>query len=740
MATDVGNDRAWLHEQGYKLLRIQYRGKKPALPEWKSVSDAESQSDDEFQKMFPTGSQYNTAAIIPEDQIVLDFETNEAARNAVWAIPDLVQTLHVKTGNGEHFYCKRSTAAGLENGMFSDAEGHKQLELRMSNAERAHYCVVPPSTHGNGNEYVFLNRTDAKEIPNLEGRLLDFITNQQWTFNTDKKPAKEPKLQSRIGSLYDDIKARITMREVEPNAPWHGDTVRWKCPKHGDSPTHPAPCWLNSQDGFFRCHSVGCGERGDVIHYVAVRDGLTDSQAAAKLAEQLGLIKPPTITVAPQQLATKASPEVIKLLHNSALFDAIDQDLSRLIVGENKTRKAIALFTFMRLVKNRGAGACSNLLVNSGASAGKDYITRTICGLHPDSQVKSFSRVSPTALGRWMANTKDFTWDGKLCRLSDISTDLVRSDAFKVFLSEDEAALLTGKNKTGQTTTEELTVQGKPVLIATTANAAAGEELLARFSVIELDESVAQNKAVVRWKLEQATGAGKKLEISKTVRDAIDYLGEVEVVVQFAPLLAEHIPVQAQRVRRDIDRLLNLIRASAALYQFQRQRDEQGRVIAEGQDYAIAAEALTCIKSGTAANLTRAQRKVLEACRELVAAKGESDEHHNFTRQELYAAKPVCGFRQLFDHLGKLAELGLLHVDYRDATTKPTLAYSLVEAPLNNLQLPSFQDLTLKTTLSTLPTHTSLSSLSSQSPPVNAVNEDNAACKDEGYAGDANAV
>lgn len=419
-----------------------------------------------------------------------------------------------------------------------------------------------------------------------------------------------------------------------------------------------------------------------------------------------------------------------ELLSNPRLFDLLDEELARMIVGENRTRRAILLFSLIRLVKNKGAGSCSNLLINSGPSAGKDYLSRTICDLHPKEAVRAFSRVSPTALGRWMAGEAGFTWEGKIARLTDISSDIVRSDAFKVFLSETEAALLTGKNKSGQTVTEEVEVQGRPVLIATTANASASEELLNRFSVVELDESKEQNAAVVRWKLRKAEGTGKGEKASPLIREAISKLISVEVVIPFASRLEGHVPTENQRIRRDIDRLLNMVRASAALYQYQRERDEDGRVIANGQDYAIAAEALTVIKSGTAANLTRAQRRIWDACRTF------SKTHESFTRQELYAAHPLCGLSQLFGHLSKLAEVGLLKVDYRDGATKPILTYAVVDAPLNNLQLPSFQELD-KPELSKLTKQSELSKiskLSSFKKGENAENSDNPAFENVGNA------
>jgi hypothetical protein len=59
------------------------------------------------------------------------------------------------------------------------------------------------------------------------------------------------------------------------------------------------------------------------------------------------------------------------------------------------------------------------------------------------------------------------------------------------------------------------------------------------------------------------------------------------VVIPFAQRLVEMIPDDRVEGRRAVGLLLGSVAASALLHQFQRERDEQGRVLATADDYAV---------------------------------------------------------------------------------------------------------------------------------------------------------
>lgn len=323
MENDVGQQRLWWHEQGFKLVPLPPKSKIPNRP-WKHIATAQTQAVEELAVLFPDGEALNTAAIIPKDILVLDCENFESESKLLEAIPELKATLRVKSGAGGHEYVKLDDSSAWQLGMWHDADGVKQIEIRVAGA--SHYMVVPPATHPNGNEYVFLNQTPPVVIPDLARRFNDFVTEQGWVFTSDKKPKPEPAQPVRTGSVFEQIKSKTSLRELEPTAPWRSDdTARWKCPKHGDSPTHPVPCWLNNKEGFFRCHSVGCGERGDLIHYYGLKNGLSDGQAANHLAVKLGLSVNLLITPIEKEIEPEAPRIKLKLLYPTKHLPAFQQ-------------------------------------------------------------------------------------------------------------------------------------------------------------------------------------------------------------------------------------------------------------------------------------------------------------------------------------------------------------------------------------------------------------------------------
>jgi excisionase family DNA binding protein len=90
--------------------------------------------------------------------------------------------------------------------------------------------------------------------------------------------------------------------------------------------------------------------------------------------------------------------------------------------------------------------------------------------------------------------------------------------------------------------------------------------------------------------------------------------GEQQVMIPFAEVLAELVPVQAVRMRRDFRQLLTCIQAIALLYQCQREKTSEGVIIATHEDYMLARELLAPIfDSIVSEGLTPAIRQTVEA-------------------------------------------------------------------------------------------------------------------------------
>jgi hypothetical protein len=95
------------------------------------------------------------------------------------------------------------------------------------------------------------------------------------------------------------------------------------------------------------------------------------------------------------------------------------------------------------------------------------------------------------------------------------------------------------------------------------------------------------------------------------------------VAIPFAKILAEKVPPVAVRLRRDFAAVLNLIKAHAVLHQASRDRDDQGRIVATVDDYAVIRELVAdLVSEGVDATVPATVRATVETVRRLMADEG----------------------------------------------------------------------------------------------------------------------
>ncbi len=111
--------------------------------------------------------------------------------------------------------------------------------------------------------------------------------------------------------------------------------------------------------------------------------------------------------------------------------------------------------------------------------------------------------------------------------------------------------------------------------------------------------------------------------------------GDHEVTIPYAERLAELLPADLVRMRRDHEQIDNLISASAILHQRQRERDERGRIVATRADYELVYGLTAGIFGAIAAE------GVTPVIRETVLA----------VRMQT-GDKPTCSIQQIAGHLG----------------------------------------------------------------------------------------
>lgn len=388
--------------------------------------------------------------------------------------------------------------------------------------------------------------------------------------------------------------------------------------------------------------------------------------------------------------------QIPSFLKSVNLLEIINKEFDKKIVEEKETRKAIFICGCGAWVKN--LNATFNILINGESSAGKSWVCKNVLNIFPESvfSKKTYrTRISPRALTYWH-NSKvepEWNWDGKILYLEDVGYDILNSDVFKVMISEGSIATIVGRKK-GRgyeiPATYDIEIQGKPITFITTATNTPIEEIKNRFLMIDLDESEKQTDKIMEKQLTWAI-EGKSEEYNPKITSALKLLKRVEVVLpDWINKIKDFIPrKEVLRWRREFPRFIEIIKCSAALHQFQRQSDKNGRVIADEKDYEIARQVIGKISASSGVEgLTHRERVGFEYVKEYYKARGSG-----CTRADIYAFKPIYSDRQWAFLLQKLAERGLLGVrlELNPESNRKANHYYPIE--LDNLLLPTFINL-----------------------------------------------
>jgi hypothetical protein len=142
-------------------------------------------------------------------------------------------------------------------------------------------------------------------------------------------------------------------------------------------------------------------------------------------------------------------------------------------------------------------------------------------------------------------------------------------------------------------------VKEGPTNLITTGTCPLEEQMATRMLTDRLSDDAGQTRLILRAQADTANEEDAR-DTSGRQRfvDFQKYLalkGERRVAIPFARALAELIPAEAVRVRRDFPQILTTIQTLAFLAQFQPERDTRdarGRIVATWDDYAVARELL----------------------------------------------------------------------------------------------------------------------------------------------------
>ena len=269
-----------------------------------------------------------------------------------------------------------------------------------------------------------------------------------------------------------------------------------------------------------------------------------------------------------------------ELLKSPDILDRMTAFNRRLgFTGEEINQRLLYLSFTSRLMDSS-----LSTVVKGQSATGKSYLTGTVIRLFPESDVMNFSFIT----GKALVHRQD-DLSHKILYIAEHSGGEGAEYSVRTLLSEGEISImLPVKNEnTGHFETVEKRIPAKGlVFVETTTRDRIHYENQTRLFDLYVDESPEQTRRVLEAQATQVETDGPEVEDEvKAWRCAQTLLEPYRVHIPYARTLAKEFPTDKPRARRDYPKLLNLIRSHALLFQFQRQTDDKGRLVATVEDF-----------------------------------------------------------------------------------------------------------------------------------------------------------
>ena len=311
-----------------------------------------------------------------------------------------------------------------------------------------------------------------------------------------------------------------------------------------------------------------------------------DTAPADDLAEQT--------RAALEQTDPEVQAEAARLLEDPALIDRIEADIEAAgVAGEHDLRLTLYLVGTSRLLPRPLAA-----IVQGQSSSGKSYPIEKVASLFPPEAIVHATQMTPQALFHARPGSLSHRWvvAGERSRLeNDDKAEATR--AMREMLSAGRLTKMMPMKVGGEIQTVTIEQEGPIAFVESTTSANIFDEDRNRCVLLTTDERRSQTMRVMRLHAMIASGKVRS-EGPRVValhRALQRLLERRAIVIPFAERLAELFELFSDRVecRRAYPQLLAIVQTSALLHQRQRKTDQDGRLIAEPADYAVAARLLS---------------------------------------------------------------------------------------------------------------------------------------------------
>lgn len=347
----------------------------------------------------------------------------------------------------------------------------------------------------------------------------------------------------------------------------------------------------------------------------------------------------------------KAKQEAMEFLMNPKLRENIIADITKLgYVGEDSNK-----FLLYLIATSRNMGEPLGCIVRASSSTGKTVLVDTVAKLIPQDEKKVLTRVTKQSLFYEKDLSHKFVYIKESVGCEEAAY------AIRILLSEKELVL----NRAIGAIADKIVVHGPIAYVETTADGDIETQRANRIFEIWLDESEETTANIQRFQRKKYTlvGLGRKQDSQELIVKhhlAQKMLKPIPVVIPYAESI--EFPYKQVRHRRDQERFLNLICASAFLHQYQRDHNHTngiGYIEATLWDYEIACELMEPILLKTLNGYGEKPLELLKGVIEMVKVRSEKERKQLneiiFTRRDI---EEYLGWseKQVKDHIRKLED------------------------------------------------------------------------------------
>lgn len=291
-------------------------------------------------------------------------------------------------------------------------------------------------------------------------------------------------------------------------------------------------------------------------------------------------------------------------------------------------------------------------LVQGSSGSGKTHLLLKIANLMPQEDTITLTRVTENSFYNYGENDLK----NKLLCMEDL--DGMKDEAFLAFRELQSRGMLTSstsiKDETGNIKGVVKTVRGPVATLSATTKGEIYEDNMSRCFLVAVDETAEQTQRIISYQNQLSAGLidrQKQEQIKLFTQNCLRLLRPYEVVNPFAGRL--NLPPEAHKIRRLNELYQVFVRQITLLNQFQRQKDDKGRLVATKEDLQTACQIMFESIVLKVDELDGSLRLFYENLKGYILPKGKE---YEFTRREVRQALQVSKTQQ-HSYLTRLEEL-----------------------------------------------------------------------------------